>query len=233
VHLQIILTPGTIDTSTSAIQHRNHKLFLSLLFTIISPGCFACQITCSIMYKIVLACHTTMKTLFILHVCCISFIHPEQVELDSKPESMSDGASTSAVLKQSSPTGSNHCFFPCLETLEIEWCHGLTEVANLPSSIKTLKISQCGSLVSVSGEVPSLEELKIWCCGSLESLPNGPHQVYSSIRVLKIKDCGGIKHLPPILQKRLDQLEEKALDRHLLQGNLYLIPWFHFITNLI
>ena len=127
------------------------QTFFSLLFTIISPGRFACQITCSIMYKLVLACHTTMKTLFILHLCCISFIHTEQVELDSKPESLSDGASTSVVLKQSSSTGSNHCFFPCLEFLELYHCRGLTEVANLPPSIKTLNIFDCGSLVSVSG----------------------------------------------------------------------------------
>jgi hypothetical protein len=222
VHVQIILTLGTIDTSTCAIRHRNHKLFF-LLFTIISPGRFACQITCSIMYKLVLACHTTMKTLFILHLCCISFIHTEQVELDSKPESMSDGASTSVVLKQSSSTGSNHCFFPCLESLGIAYCHGLTEVANLPPSIKTLMIWQCSSLVSVSGEVPSLEELNISDCASLQFLPNGPHQVYSSLRVLRIRYCYGIKKLPQSLQQRLDHIEKKNLDPHLLQGNLYLI----------
>ena len=218
-----------------------------------------------------MACHTTMKTLFILHLCCISFIHTEQVELDSKPESLSDGASTSVVLKQSSSTGSNHCFFPCLEFLElyhcrgltevanlppsiktlnifdcgslvsvsgevpslekfeIKWCDGLTEVANLPPSIKTLNIDYCGSLVSVSGEVPSLEKLEIWSCESLESLPNGPaHQAYSSLRVLRITQCPGIKQLPPSLQQRLDHLREKTLDPHLFQGNLYLISWFHF-----
>jgi len=202
--------------------------FFFLLFTIISPGRFACQITCSIMYKLVLACHTTMKTLFILHLCCISFIHTEQVELDSKPESMSDGASTSVVLKQSSSTGSNHCFFPCLESLHINDCSGLTEVANLPPSIKILEIGQCGSLVSVSGEVTSLEELTVRSCRSLESLPNGPHQVYSSLRVLRIELCDGIKQLLSSLQQCLGHLEKKNLDPHLLQGNLYLISWFHF-----
>jgi len=155
-------------------------------------------------------------------------IHPEQVELDSKPESMSDGASTSVVLKQSSPTRSNHCFFPCLESLEIRDCGGLTEVANLPLSIKTLKIWHCCSLVSLSGEVPSLEELIILNCYNLESLPNGPHQAYSSLRVLRIEYCSGIKQLPPSLQQCLDHLEEKDLDTHLLQGNPYLISWFHF-----
>jgi hypothetical protein len=150
-----------------------------------------------------------------------------QVELDSKPESMSDGASTAVVVRQSSSTGSNHSVFPCLESLTIMRCGGLAEVANLPRSIKTLEISFCCSLVSLSGEVPLLEELKISSCRSLESLPNGHRQSYSSLRVLKIQYCPGIKQLPPSLQQHLDRLEEKALDRH-LQGNLYLISWFHF-----
>ena len=38
----------------------------------------------------------------------------------------------------------------------------------------------------------------------------------------------GLKQLPPSLQQRLDNVEEKYLDPHLLQGNLYLISWFHF-----
>jgi len=72
--------------------------------------------------------------------------------------------STAVVLKpvSSSSASSNHCFFPCLESLEIKCCDGLTEVANLPPSIKTLNIWDCGSLVSLSGEVPSLEQLNVW-----------------------------------------------------------------------
>ncbi|XP_066377069.1 putative disease resistance protein RGA3 [Miscanthus floridulus] len=131
--------------------------------------------------------------------------------------------STAVVLKpvsSSSSASSNHCFFPCLESLEICNCGGLTEVANLPPSIKTLTISSCGSFVSLSGEVTSLEQLEIWYCPSLESLPNGPHQVYSSLRVLIITQCPGIKQLPPSLQQRLDHLEEKDLDPHLLQGRI-------------
>ncbi|KAG0512424.1 hypothetical protein BDA96_10G011900 [Sorghum bicolor] len=107
----------------------------------------------------------------------------------------------------SSSASSNHCFFPCLESLEIERCRGLTKVASLPPSIKTLKISVCGSLVSLPGEAPpSLEELRIYECPCLESLPSGPHQVYSSLRVLCILNCPRIKHLPPSLhlQQRLN-----------------------------
>ncbi|CAD6340546.1 unnamed protein product [Miscanthus lutarioriparius] len=146
----------------------------------------------------------------------------EQVELDSKPESMSDRASTSVVLKQSSSTGSNYCFFPCLESLEIYHCGGLTEVVNLPPSVKTLNIWGCGSLVSVSGEVTSLEELQIYDCGCLQSLPNGPHQVYSSLRVLIINRCPGIKQLLASLQQCLGHLEKKNLDPHLLQEQVEL-----------
>ncbi|XP_066374561.1 putative disease resistance protein RGA4 [Miscanthus floridulus] len=106
-----------------------------------------------------------------------------------------------------------------VQSLDINDCSGLTEVANLPPSIKTLTIWECGSLVSLSGEVPSLEELEIGDCGCLQSLPNGPHQVYSSLRVLRITQCPGIKQLPPSLQQRLDNLEEKYLNPHLLQGD--------------
>jgi hypothetical protein len=135
--------------------------------------------------------------------------------------------STAVVLKpvSSSLASSNHCFFPCLESLVIFNCSGLTEVANLPLSIKTLTIWGCGSLVSLSGEVTSLEELYISDCKSLESLP---HQVYSSLRVLRIESCDGIKQLLPSLQQCLGHLEKKNIDPHLLQGNLYLISWFHF-----
>jgi hypothetical protein len=137
---------------------------------------------------------------------------------------MSDGASTDVVVKQSSSASSNHCFFPCLESLHIDRCDGLTKVANLPPSIKTLQIWNCQSLISLSGEVPSLEELNVWSCPSLESLPNGPaHQAYSSLQVLEIRGCSCIKQLPPSLQQRLDHLKEKDLDPHLLQGTLYLI----------
>ena len=138
--------------------------------------------------------------------------------------------STAVVPKpvSSSSASSNHCFFPCLESLYINDCSGLTEVANLPPSIKTSKISYCGSLVCLSGEAPSLEELQIYNCGCLQSLPNGPHQVYSSLRVLSIGRCSGIKQLLPSLQQCLGHLEKKNLDPHLLQGNLYLISWFHF-----
>ena len=125
---------------------------------------------------------------------------------------------------ESSSASSNHCFFPCLESLQIDRCDRLTQVANLPPSIKTLQISDCQSLVSLSGEVPSLEKLVVWSCESLESLPNGPaNQAYSSLRVLDIRCCSCIKQLPQSLQQRLGHLEEKYLEPHLLGGNLYSI----------
>ncbi|KAG2640341.1 hypothetical protein PVAP13_2KG086464 [Panicum virgatum] len=159
------------------------------------------------------------------------------VQLDTSssiPGSSSREATTStAVLKLSS--AANHRFLPRLESLDIWHCYGLSEVANLPPSIKTLGIYYCGNLQSLSGqlgdiqkltidscrqlesldsclgELRSLEELELYGCKSLVSLPDGP-QAYSSLRVLWITHCDGVKSLPPSLQSRLGCLEEKVLD---------------------
>ncbi|CAL5066798.1 unnamed protein product [Urochloa decumbens] len=148
----------------------------------------------------------------------------------------SEATASTAVLKLSS--AANHRFFPCLKSLEVWECRGLSGVANLPPSIKTLDIMRCRKLQSLSGQLDavqilsifscsrleslesclgdlrSLEELKLCFCKSLVSLPDGP-QAYSSLRVLRIKYCDGIKLLPPSLQSRLGYLEEKDLDAHL------------------
>jgi hypothetical protein len=118
----------------------------------------------------------------------------------------------------------------------------LSEVSNLPPSIKTLNIDECGNLQSLTGQLDavqklciescsmlesletclgdlrSLEELELHKCKGLVSLPDGP-QAYSSLRFLQINDCDGIKLLPPSLQSRLDYLEWTDLDAH-LTGNL-------------
>jgi len=143
------------------------------------------------------------------------------VQLDTSssiPGSSSREATTSTtVLKLSS--AANHRFFPCLESLDIRHCDGLSEVANLPPSIKTLLIFYCGNLQSLSGELQSLEQLWLFHCNSLVSLPDGP-QAYSSLRVLYIKDCDGVKSLPPNLQSRLGCLEREVLDAR-YEGNIY------------
>jgi hypothetical protein len=167
------------------------------------------------------------------------------VQLDtspSNPGSSSREATTStAVLKLSS--AANHRFFPCLEYLNLVYCRGLSEVANLPPSIKTLFIADCGNLQSLSGqlgdiqkltihscsllesldsclgELRSLEELELYDCKSLVSLPDGP-QAYSSLRFLGIKHCDGVKSLPPSLQSRLGCLELGILDAR-YEGNIY------------
>jgi hypothetical protein len=156
--------------------------------------------------------------------------------------SSSEATTSTAVLKLSS--AANHRFlpFPCLESLSIRRCHGLSEVSNLPPSIKTLNIDECGNLQSLTGQLDavqklciescsmlesletclgdlrSLEELELHKCKGLVSLPDGP-QAYSSLRFLQINDCDGIKLLPPSLQSRLDYLEWTNLDAH-LTGNL-------------
>ncbi|PUZ68672.1 hypothetical protein GQ55_2G047800 [Panicum hallii var. hallii] len=145
----------------------------------------------------------------------------------------SEATASTAVLKLSS--AANHRSLPCLETLCIWECDHLSEVANLPPSIKILDIWRCGNLQSLSGKLDVVQKLNIWFCGRLESLescvgelrsleelsldgcrslvslPDGP-QAYSSLRVLQIQDCDGIKLLPRSLRSRLDCLEEKHLD---------------------
>ncbi|KAG2579178.1 hypothetical protein PVAP13_6NG149000 [Panicum virgatum] len=127
--------------------------------------------------------------------------------------------SSTAVLKLSSTA--NHPFLPCLESLTIRNFRGLSQIANLPPSIKTFVISHCRSLESLGsclGELRSLEELSLYNCKSLISLPDRP-QAYSSLRVLKIQYCKKIKLLPRSLQSRLDYLDEKDLDAH-YEGNV-------------
>ncbi|KAG2616796.1 hypothetical protein PVAP13_3NG176799 [Panicum virgatum] len=163
-----------------------------------------------------------------------SIVFGQQEDTPSLIQGSSSEARAS-VLKLSLSSSANHSFLPCLESLMIQSCGGLAEVANLPPSIKTLDIFYCGNLRSLSGQldalqtftlfecselkslesclgrVPSLEVLDLYYCSSLQSLPNGP-QAYSSLRSLFIKSCPGIKLLPPSLQQRLDHLDEKRLD---------------------
>ncbi|WVZ82848.1 hypothetical protein U9M48_030061 [Paspalum notatum var. saurae] len=130
-------------------------------------------------------------------------------------------SSSTAPLKPLSSSPNHPCFLPRLEWLQIDYCSGLSDVANLPPSIKTLNIRCCDSLGSLSArELPLLQDLWISDCKRLESLPDGPEAAaYSSLRTLEIKNCPGIKLLPSSLHQRLDRLEEKELDRH-LEGNL-------------
>ena len=73
-------------------------------------------------------------------------------------------------------------------------------------------------------ELWSLEELMLRDCESLVSLPDGP-EAYSSLRVLQIENCDGIKLLPLSLQSRLDYLEEKDPDAH-HEGKLQFLCFF-------
>jgi hypothetical protein len=162
--------------------------------------------------------------------------------------SCSDATASTPVPKLSSST--KHHFLPCLESLDIYHCDGLSEVLDLPPSIKTLEIYRCSNLQALSGQLDAvqklstedcslkslesllgelalLEELYLYGCKSLVSLPNGP-QAYSSLRRLTIKSCPGVKLLPQSLQQRLGDLkdEDKELDAHYYQGNLQFLYVF-------
>jgi Leucine-rich repeat (LRR) protein len=155
--------------------------------------------------------------------------------------SCSDATASTPVPTLSSST--KHHLLPCLESLRIYRCDGLSEVLDLPPSIKTLEIYWCSNLQALSGQLDAvqklsiedcslkslesllgelalLEELYLYGCKSLVSLPNGP-QAYSSLRRLTIKSCPGVKLLPQSLQQRLGDLkdEDKRLDAR-YQGNL-------------
>ncbi|CAO2143422.1 unnamed protein product [Urochloa humidicola] len=164
--------------------------------------------------------------------------------LDGKSEIIPGSGSCSDAATVSSPvpmlsSSTKHHFLPCLESLKISYC-GLSEVLDLPPSIKTLKIDSCSNLQALSGQLDAvqkleiyhcsslkslellgafalLEELELYNCKSLVSLPIGP-QAYSSLRHLWIGLCPGIKLLPQSLQQRLGDLENKNIDAHYYQG---------------
>ncbi|CAD6252604.1 unnamed protein product [Miscanthus lutarioriparius] len=132
--------------------------------------------------------------------------------------------------------------FPQLEILHIKGCDVLSEVVNLPSSLREIDIQNCSKLRFISGQLDALESVVIAVCPelrsleslriidlsaleslllhgckSLASLPSGPEpQDYSSLRRLVIRECPGIKSLASALQQRLDSgLEYTYLDSRL------------------
>jgi hypothetical protein len=147
-----------------------------------------------------------------------------------------------------SPSVAPHKLLPSsLESLEIRWCDGFSEVVDLPSSDREISIQRCSKLRFISGQLdalkklvitnsPELRSLESLCitdlsaletviledCISLASLPSGPEpQEYSSLWWLKIRECPGIKSLPSALQQRLDSgLEYTSLDSR-LEGTPY------------
>jgi hypothetical protein len=104
---------------------------------------------------------------------------------------------------------------PSIREIDILECDKLQLLSGQLDALRTLEILECPklrSLESSSGELQMLERLDLQRCESLAPfLPNGP-QAYSSLRTLIITDCPGIKSLPWSLRQRLGNLKEKYVD---------------------
>uniref|UniRef100_A0A0E0P3X4 Uncharacterized protein n=1 Tax=Oryza rufipogon TaxID=4529 RepID=A0A0E0P3X4_ORYRU len=118
---------------------------------------------------------------------------------------------------------------PSIKKLDIASCEKLQSLSGKLDAVRALNISYCGSLKSLEsclGELPSLQHLQLTDCKSLVSLPKGP-QAYSSLTSLDIQYCSGINLLPPSLQQRLDDIENKELDA-CYEGNLQFLNRVRF-----
>jgi hypothetical protein len=164
-------------------------------------------------------------------------IFGKQKDKPTLNQGLSTDVMASTAVPQLPSSASWDQFLPCVESLTIWSCGSLSEVLNLPPSIREIEILECDKLQLLSGQLDALRTLEIWDCPKLRSLestssgelqmlerldlrrceslapflPNGP-QAYSSLRKLTITDCPRIKSLPSSLRQRLDSLEKKELD---------------------
>ncbi|CAA2954614.1 disease resistance RGA3 [Olea europaea subsp. europaea] len=93
--------------------------------------------------------------------------------------------------------------FPCLEYLEILYCHKLAHVPHLRgsgASLKKMKIRNCPKLRKLPydlGSLQSLETLEIHTCGNLKSISYQSGQKgLLSLQKLEIRNCHELSNLP-------------------------------------
>uniref|UniRef100_A0A0D9VKA2 Uncharacterized protein n=1 Tax=Leersia perrieri TaxID=77586 RepID=A0A0D9VKA2_9ORYZ len=106
-----------------------------------------------------------------------------------------------------------------LESLEILFCDGLTELPKIfesLASLQSLRMCLCPAirvLPESLGELRSLQELTIECCDNLSTLPHSMGHL-TSLQKLRIEDCKALYQLPESLGEllALRELEIKCLN---------------------
>ena len=93
-------------------------------------------------------------------VCCkLESLYGRQ-QLNQEASSTHDVAASTPVEEKLSPSADPDKLLPSsLESLRIWGCDGLSEVVNLPSSLREIDIQICSKLRFISGQLDALKKL--------------------------------------------------------------------------